>query len=303
VSYKIKPGSIDQRRIYTRGEPFMKYITVIFICFLYIASCQTDKTDPLIFSVMGDVPRSAAEDTLLQRQIQAHNKYSQAEFMLHVGDIKSGGAPCDEEVYQRVSGFLKQIKVPTFIVPGDNEWNDCPDPSVAWKLWTEYFIDFDKNWSYGPDIHRQQNANENISWITKDVLMVGINLVGGRIHDQTEWDAMIENANEWIKSQLKWAKQNVQAAVIFAQANPKSKHQKFMQSFLAEIEKFKKPVLFVHGDGHRWIYEKSWKLPNLTRVQVDQGRIALPLEVIVNFVTDSTFQFNRSPFPFPYEMK
>ncbi len=282
----------------------MRKMILVFTGLFLLSGCQSNtKVDPLIFSVMGDVPRSVSEDTLLQRQITAHNKYSASEFMLHVGDIKSGGAPCDEEVYQRVSGFLKQLSVPTFIVPGDNEWNDCPDPLAAWSLWTEYFMNFDKNWAYDPKVERQEGAKENIAWVTQDVLMIGINLVGGRVHNQIEWDRMMSKAADWIDVQLKNKKESVKAAVIFAQANPKKKHQPFMNKFLQSVKAFQKPILFLHGDGHRWLYDSPWQVPNLVRVQIDQGRIALPLEITVNSNADSTFQFKRTPFPFAFELK
>jgi hypothetical protein len=80
---------------------------------------------------MGDVPRSEVEDSIIQQQIQGHNDSSNSEFMIHVGDIKDGISPCDENVYKKVKGYLKKIKVPTFIVPGDNEWNDCENPEIA----------------------------------------------------------------------------------------------------------------------------------------------------------------------------
>jgi hypothetical protein len=113
-----------------------KWLNILITVLL--VSCTSKDQGKLIFSVMGDVPREASEDLLLQRQIAAHNQYSKSEFILHVGDIKTGSAPCAEEVYQRVAGFLKQIKVPTFIVVGDNEWNDCVDPDQAWIYWHQY---------------------------------------------------------------------------------------------------------------------------------------------------------------------
>ncbi len=280
----------------------MRNLVLIIIPLLWLMGCmQKSEEDVLVFSVMGDVPRSASEDTLLQRQIEAHNKYSPSEFMLHVGDIKSGGAPCDEEVYLRVSGYLKKLSIPTFIVPGDNEWNDCPDPQIAWSYWHTNFGDFEKNWNYEPTVEHQAQHRENMAWITKNVLMAGINLVGGRIHDQLEWDLMMRKAAEWIDEQFKKRKDNVEAAVVFAQANPKEKHKVFMDKFLSSVKSFKKPVLFLHGDGHRWLYDNPWQLPNLIRVQIDQGRIALPLEVSVSFDSDSTFQFSRYSFPFSYK--
>lgn len=282
-------------RIYTR---------LFWILIILLAGCSDKRPDHVLtFSVIGDVPRSIHEDTLLQRQIEAHNQYSPSEFMIHVGDIKSGGAPCDEEVYRRVSGFLLQLSVPTFIVPGDNEWNDCAHPDSAWHFWSKYFIEFDKNWPHEFALSRQEGAAQNIAWVSKHILLIGVNLVGGRIHEQSAWTDMMEKAGAWIGSQLSRNNNSVQAAVIFAQAHPREKHALFMEKFLQEVNKFEKPVLFIHGDGHRWLYNRPWHLPNLTRVQVDQGRIALPLEVTVDVKVDSIFQFERKPFSFAYELK
>ena len=67
------------------------------------------------FYAMGDVPYAPEENTLLPRQIAELPK--DAEFVIHVGDIKSGSAPCDEAVYNKVFGMLSQSAAPVFIVP------------------------------------------------------------------------------------------------------------------------------------------------------------------------------------------
>jgi hypothetical protein len=289
--------------LFIRENPEMHKVFVSFICFYFFCACgngeqSTSSSDRmLVFSVMGDVPRSTSEDTLLQKQIAGHNKYSQSEFMLHVGDIKSGSAPCDEGVFIKVSGYLKALHVPTFIVPGDNEWNDCLNPAEAWSLWKKYFLKFEDNWDTHPPVEHQQEFEENFAWISKGVLLIGINLVGGRVHDQDIWNKMLNNSAQWIDEQLREKKNAVKAAVIFAQAKPKEKHTLFMDTFIKSAKHFAKPVLFVHGDGHVWLYDNPWLAPNLVRIQVDRGGIALPLEIRVNFDTDSTFQFNRNPFP------
>jgi hypothetical protein len=271
-----------------------KWLNILITVLL--VSCTSKDQGKLIFSVMGDVPREASEDLLLQRQIAAHNQYSKSEFILHVGDIKTGSAPCAEEVYQRVAGFLKQIKVPTFIVVGDNEWNDCVDPDQAWIYWHQYFNRFEENWHYGPPVQHQPGHEENFAWTTHHVRMIGINLVGGRIHDPYAWEQMLRTAADWTALQLRENRDQVAAAVVFAQANPKEKHALFMNQFVLAVEQFRKPVLFIHGDGHRWLYEHPWLKPNLLRVQVDQGAIAVPLQVMVDVQGDSTFAFNRTPF-------
>ena len=118
---------------------YFNFVLCVFILGI-ISACQRIEMQPLVFSVMGDVPRSAYEDTLIQKQIASHNRFSPSEFMLHVGDIKNGNSPCTEENNIKVAGYLKKLSVPTFIVPGDNEWNDCTDPDQAWQYWIKHFL-------------------------------------------------------------------------------------------------------------------------------------------------------------------
>jgi len=266
---------------------------VIFNCSGQSASVKTQK-DSLIFSVMGDVPRNDEEKTILQEQIRKHNQHSSAQFVFHVGDIKSGKSVCDEDNYGLVAGYLKKFRVPVFIVPGDNEWNDCEYPDQAWDYWNKYFLAFDQNWEMTFEVERQKNYPVNSAFIQKNVLFIALNLVGGRIHDQVEWDMMQNNAADWINQNIK--KKGIFAAVILIQANPDEKHTLFMDQFVILIENFMRPVLLIHGDGHHWLYDEAWQVPNLIRVQVDKGGIADPLQVTVFGNTLKKFKFERYPF-------
>jgi len=245
---------------------------------------------------MGDVPRSDKEDILIQEQIKLHNELSQSEFMFHVGDIKTGKTPCDEEVYSKVAGYLKKINVPTFIVPGDNEWNDCDDPDSAWRFWVKYFMEFENNWKLETKIYRQTETKENFAFTSKDVLFIGLNLVGGLVHDSTEWRERHNNNALWVETQFSKNKNDVRAAVIITQATPNEKHDDFMTKFLISAEQFTKPIIFIHGDGHRWIYEESWLKPNIIRIQVDQGGIAPPLKLVMNPESENIISYDRKQF-------
>ncbi|MBC8402557.1 MAG: hypothetical protein H8E14_13800 [Candidatus Marinimicrobia bacterium] len=249
---------------------------------------------PVIFSVMGDVPRSETEKIILQEQIRQHNQQSPAQFVFHVGDIKSGSSPCDEDNYALVADYLKQLTVPVFIIPGDNEWNDCQDPDQAWNYWEQYFMAFDQNWDVPFMVQRQNGYPVNIAFVHNDILFIALNLVGGRIHDQAEWDAMQQHAVDWIGQQLQ--RKRLLATVVLAQANPDEKHKLFMDQFLRLVENFSRPVLFIHGDGHLWIHDDPWLVPNLVRVQVDKGGIADPLQVTIVGNKTKTFKFERFPF-------
>jgi len=268
---------------------------IFIISLSLLVGCST-KNETLIFSVMGDVPRSDKEDILIQEQIKLHNELSQSEFMFHVGDIKTGKTPCDEEVYSKVAGYLKKINVPTFIVPGDNEWNDCDDPDSAWRFWVKYFMEFENNWKLETKIYRQTETKENFAFTSKDVLFIGLNLVGGLVHDSTEWRERHNNNALWVETQFSKNKNDVRAAVIITQATPNEKHDDFMTKFLISAEQFTKPIIFIHGDGHRWIYEESWLKPNIIRIQVDQGGIAPPLKLVMNPESENIISYDRKQF-------
>jgi hypothetical protein len=274
----------------------MSVFIILQSCLLpFMATChKPGKVKKIVFSVMGDVPRSLQEDTLLQKQIEEHNLKSPSQMMFHVGDIKSGGDPCSESVYKKVSGFLKKLDVPVLIVPGDNEWNDCDNPTQAWTYWEKYFLKFDKNWKVRYHVEYQPEQPENFAFRIKDILFIGINLVGGRVHNQDVWNEKMQNDALWIKKQLQ--SKEIKAAVLFAQANPKEKHELFMKHFKNAAIIFKKPILFIHGDGHRWIYDNPWLEQNIIRVQVDQGKIADPLQVTVQIDKEIKFEFEREPF-------
>ena len=269
-------------------------LTIVIIFYMMIICACSKPSNTIVFSVMGDVPRNEEEKTILQEQIIKHNKYSSAQFVIHVGDIKSGKSACDEDNYMLVANYLKKFKVPVFIVPGDNEWNDCADPSMAWDFWIKHFNEFERNWNFPIEVKRQNDYPVNFAFEINDVIFIGVNLVGGRIHDQIEWDTMQQNAVQWINNQLNT--NSINGAVIFAQATLDEKHLLFTEQFIGIISDFGNPVLFIHGDGHRWLYNNSYLVPKMIRVQVDKGGIADPLEVTVKSDSLVNFKFDRNPF-------
>ena len=243
------------------------------------------------FYAMGDVPYKPEEDILLPKQISEIPE--DAEFVIHVGDIKGGGAPCDEAVYNKVFGMLSQSVAPVFIVPGDNEWNDCTNPEQAWKYWNKYFMRFDRHWQHQFPLFRQLEHEENFSFVKGNVLFVGLNIVGGHIVDAAEWKQRHLDGLEWVRRNLRRSGADVSSFVLFIHANPNVAHSDFFDPFMNVAKKFKKPILLVHGDGHRWIHDRPFAAQNILRVQVDQGRIGPPLKVTITGDKKNPFQFDR----------
>ncbi|MCA9016565.1 MAG: metallophosphoesterase, partial [Planctomycetaceae bacterium] len=216
-----------------------------------------------------------------------------AEFVVHLGDIKTGSTPCDEAVYKKVFGMLRQSKAPVFIIPGDNEWNDCTDPDQAWRLWERYFMRFDRRWQHALPVIRQWEHEENFSFVTGGVLFVGLNIVGGRVHDAAEWKRRHAADLDWVRRNLRRFGAEVNSLVILGHARPVQNHSDFFDPFTQDALKFQKPILYIHGDGHLWIYDRPFAARNILRVQVDQGGIAPPLKVTVTGDKTTPFQFDR----------
>lgn len=253
----------------------------------------------VIFCAMGDVPYALAEDALLPKQIADLPK--DAQFHVHVGDIKNGKSPCHEAVYIKVSGMLSKAMRPVFIVPGDNEWNDCvdPDPLQAWAFWERHFMRLDQRWQHNLPVFRQINREENFSFVINGVLFVGINMVGGRIHDAAEWKQRHDDCLEWLRSNLHQFAAGVSSLVIFGHAGPGAKHSHFFNSFTQDAQDFDKPILYLHGDGHRWIHDRPFQAKNILRVQVDQGGKAPPLKTTVTDHPTEPFVFERGDLTRP----
>ncbi len=267
---------------------------LICLCCLVLPLCHVN-AQALRFSATGCGPYADDEEPLLERYIDMVNKDDQSAFLVHLGDVVSGSKRrWPEEQYTKVANILKQSRKPTFVVLGDNEWNDLDNPQEGLQFWNSNFLNFDKQFP-DPDLlqpQRQTVRPENFAFASKGVLIVGINLVGGRVHDRNEWATRMQQDVDWIGEQFELHKNDVRAAVILAQAKPSADLEPFFQPFAQLCTTWKKPVLYLHADGHVWQLEKGWKAENLWRVQTDQVRLNPPVLVTV------TDQPGEEPFVF-----
>lgn len=279
----IRPPSLHE----TSGVFISVLLAILF------SGCQI-KESPLTFSAIGDVPYSDAFADSLRINLIKFNKHHNSSFLIHLGDIKSGSTPCEETKYQLVADILMLSEVPVFIIPGDNEYNDCEDPKEAFALWNKYFYHFHENWEVPWETSYQLEQLENFTWVKNDVLYVGLNLVGGHVHDSSEWDIRLEQSANWIGSLLE-KDDTFKAMVVFGHANMNNAPEKFelfTDKFRALAANFKKPILYLHGDGHYWIKDRPWKEQNIQRVQVDAG--ARILHIKIDTKLEDPFVFVKS---------
>jgi hypothetical protein len=286
--------------------------------------------EPVIFSAMGCGPYTPPDKPAAAFYLRQENRERTSEFMVHLGDIfktapvKKADAPASpakkpapseplppdqlptEAEYRETADLLTNGNtIPTWIVVGDNEWSDLEDPAQGWKWWQKYYSKFEERFQPAWKTERQAERPENFTFLRKGVVFIGINLVGGRIHDPAEWLVRLPQDAAWIKEVLtRPAMSDVRAAVILCQANPfvlkpgdpKEKFKPFVVPFRQAAADWKKPLLFLHADGHVWVDDQPWPEKNIRRIQVDKWDIKFPtIQVTVADAGDAKtiFTFNR----------
>ena len=270
------------------------FYVFLWLCLLAGCTSLDPSHETLIFSATGDGPLSNLDWTLLPKYFDLEKADGRSEFLLHVGDITSQCLTLPESYYIKVAKLYQSCPIPVIFVPGDNEWNDLENPDEGWLYWERHFLSFEKNFKSHPQIRHQPVRQENIAWISKGVLLIGINLVGGMVHDEAEWKLRHQQNADWIRENFEGYGRQVRAVVVFAQARPSILlHEDFFSPFVESARLFRKPVLYLHGDGHYWDYEPAWRAENILRVMVDQVTKAPPVLITVTLDLEQPFIFDR----------
>lgn len=245
------------------------------------------------FGAMGDGPYSPAEWPVFAKQIYDEGDDPRTDFLIFLGDIVRGVDELPEWYYSSVSALMKNSRVPMYCVVGDNEWNDLINPDKHFALWRKYFEAIHENFPDRPLTHTQLKQPDNFAFVHKGVLVIGLNLPGGTIHDPDEWKRRHAHNAEWVDQCIEAYGDDVRAMVVGAQATPALKHERFFGPFTKLVKAWGKPALYLHGDGHTYEVHPQWRAQNLTRVQVDQVGKAGPLMVTVTTDAEEPFKFDR----------
>ena len=222
--------------------------------------------------------------------------HSNAMFMVHVGDLQRPNLTlCVETAYLMASQYLRNAPLPTFVLAGDNDWADCPDPNQALGYYHKYFDYFERQWTNAtttvPRMPVEYNETYPEMWrfTYNKVLFISIQLIDSKaILGTDEWNKRMAANIQWVFTAL--GTDMFSAVVIFGQASVGYETREFFEGILPAFlgERYWTPVLYLHGDGHKWDLatkiqtQLGWT--SFIDVQVDQGAFADP--IIVEFSVD-----------------
>ncbi|KAL3907007.1 MAG: hypothetical protein SGILL_009047, partial [Bacillariaceae sp.] len=244
---------------------------------------------------------------LLTENLQSLPNIDGNTILFHLGDWNSPYATsCVETSYTNNVDVYSQSSVPVYFVPGDNEFNgllmtdsflmlcsDCPDPDQAFGFWNEYVLGFESKYWLAPswEISRQgPDHPENFSFLHGRVLFVGLNLVGGVVHDPQEWATRHEANLLWVNQTVSELDGSFDTMIIVSHADPDIDiNDNFFVPFYEMVQTYDEKVIYMHRNLgiDSWQLEPQFNgIPNLDVVVVE-GSLWPPMWIQLNTETGS----------------
>jgi hypothetical protein len=248
------------------------------------------------FGTYGDMPYGPEQLTQFPSLVRSLDA-ADISFVIHVGDIKSAGAPCTEALLRERIADIDGIRHPVVYLPGDNEWTDCWYQTQSMPIeWLSLLREIAYP-SYGRSLGSPtmltdfQAATNNMliypehqSWSRAGVHFTSVHFVGSDNglndfpnrspeHDEEVYQR-IDAAIAWLNQSFDEAIENDAPAIVVAthanpfpeslELNPDYETQPFsaFQEALAQRAlEFGKPVLLLHGDTHTFRFDRPLTIP------------------------------------------
>lgn len=298
-------------------------LTAAFVSWLTLANAETWR-----FAVIGDTPYSNYERAELPKMLGAISA-SQAEFVAHIGDIKSGSEPCDDSLFEDRYRVFNASRIPFVFVPGDNEWTDCERQTngaydqlerldrLRTLFWQDGFSLGRKKMA----LERQPgNYPEHSRFRLGPVLFVTLNIPGDTNNrglssvPRTEFLVRNPVVVNWLKENFALARREKLAGIVLLfQADPSFKHfnqgfahqgfREFLDVLLDETSRFPGQVVAVHGDSHISRIDQPLRdhqgqtVANFVRVETFGYPFMGWTRGIIDTDSPTLFRFETHPWP------
>ncbi len=293
--------------------------SIVAVGLLGLACSSQTSSETSYFYAFGDMPYSD-EDIPRYNRLVKHINDTDPDFTIHVGDTKSGGTLCSDEFYTKTLEHFNDFEKPLIYTPGDNEWTDC-DREACGGYDAEERLDFlrstmfvNPTQSFGKrpiDLTSQSTISpyekyvENVMWNHKGLLISAIHICGSSNNYLAETNNIEfidrEAATiDWIKRIFQKATEDHAKGIVMAfHANMFSSQNdpgyvNILTELKQRIKDFKKPVLGIYGDSHRFLisqplYLEGKLLSNFTALMVFGASDVNYVKINMDFNKDKIF--------------
>ena len=286
------------------------------------AALADDK--PFTFVALGDMPYGKPAKVyppfkVLIGQVNA----LKPAFTIHIGDTKSGSTPCSDKMLLDQLDFMNSFDAPLVYTPGDNEWTDCHRWSAGRFDPIERLAFLRKHYySRGPrslgkatmklerqsDLMREYSGYpENARFVKEGVHFVAAHVVGSNNNFEVRDRRAIAEFFARDAANVAWLNAGFDRAIAakakalvlaihadmfkpgFFRAKKEafsgaSGFKRFGDALIKKAAAFKKPVLLIYGDSHKYQITRPLpkKAPNVRALQVFGARQMHAVKVTVD---------------------
>jgi hypothetical protein len=241
-------------------------------------------------------------------------------FTVHVGDFqKPDRTKCNSMVYEKMANYMSTGPLPTFVLPGDNDWFDCPRAMQSLDDYREHVTFLEDKWYNSStaklpedvvkmDVQHDPEYPELWSFYHQGIMFVSVHLIDTKPEVQESGDERSELWVEWndrMAANIAWFwkamsdyaedayngdEKPLKAIVLFGHGQISIDTREYFEAirlafFYFSPELMNLPIMYLHGDGHDWDMDDrirnqlDWD--SFIDIQVDQGALADPLIVEV----------------------
>ncbi len=217
--------------------------------------------------MLGDVPYTDGEIERLDRLIGEMNAEKLA-FVVHVGDIGASARACTDEWLEQRKAQFARIGHPFVLLPGDNEWSDCPTPLERLRSWRKLFCSPPA--ALNISIQKGEYC-EHIRWEAEGWVFVALNVPGSNNNlRHPEHAPRMAAVFAWLDEAAALA-QSRKGLVVLIQANPFVTYPRDgFDPLRAKLKVLagKAPgrIKLIHGDTHLYRYDEP--IPGMNRLEV-----------------------------------
>lgn len=297
---------------------------------LLLGGCQVAPTQ---FALIGDSPYDDANLPKYERIIDRINETSQIDWVVHVGDMKSGISNCRDEDLQRLYELNQRFEAPFVLTPGDNDWFDCQrEIAGGWdrldrldKLREVFYKQPALAVVSQGGSGRFGDFVENVYWQDKGVVFATVHLTGlSGTEGGIDLHNDIQNAAvEWMGRVFEEARASNAAGVFIAtQADiypfsgerswlasvcpdcvgVRPLYEQFHEALLIHAREFEKPILLAVGDTHIFrvdkpLYDGDDLVEHFTRVEGFGEDNIHWVRIVVRPETSQVFEIHQEIIP------